>query len=137
MNEKNRWGLIGRGFNGWHARDERGCSSSGGWLMPRQWYGKEYDGYLRGAKEGCFIYDANHLEGNAALSFEKWVLEGPMVNLAFPPGTSEGMGSFGYVSLDIWIKEFIARVPGVKYGYVRGGEIDWVIDSLNFQEKTS
>ena len=127
---ENRWSLIGRGFAGWHAKDDKGCSSSGGELMPYRWpyTGEECPGYLQEAKEGSFVYDASHLldDDDAARLFEEWVICGPMANCAYPPGTAEGMGAFNFVALDVWIKEFLSRVPGVKHGYVRNGVIDWI-----------
>lgn len=135
MNEpKENWKIIGRGFAGWHAKSEI-CSSSGGRLLPYYYREIPCQGYLAEAEEGCFVYDASHLEPTkAGDEFEKWIISGPMVELKLKPGeyskvdpSAAGFSGFDFVALDIWVAELIRRVPGVKYGYVNVGNIEWVV----------
>lgn len=130
MNKK--WKLIGRGFAGWHAASEE-CRSSGGELLPYKFRDHPCMGYLAYAEEGCFVYDASHLEptrdGDA---FERWIISGPMADPKLPSGTiskaythDKDFGAFDLVAVDVWAAELIRRVPNVKYGFVRNGEVVW------------
>lgn len=126
------WKIIGRGFMGWHAANEE-CRSSGGYLFPYEFYGKPCKGYLAEAAEGCFIYDASHLEPTrAGDEFELWILSGPMAEPKLPQGTvskaydnGNDFCPFDLVAVDVWAAELVKRVPGVKHGTVRKGEIVW------------
>jgi hypothetical protein len=134
------WEIIGRGFNGWHAK-YADCSSSGGNLLPyTYWTGKKRNGYLREAKDGAFVYDASHLTGKDSSSFINWVLNGPIVAVEMPHNTINRFNNwpkktevydggeikgFDYISKDLWISELIKRVPNIKYGFVVNGDIVW------------
>ena len=52
------WHVIGRGFNGWHAKGVN-VSSSGGDIVPRTfWTGERMTPYTEEAVEGALVYDA-------------------------------------------------------------------------------
>lgn len=133
--------LIGRGFNGWHALgiDETGCSfrSSGGSLDDyTYWTGKECHGYLSEAREGCLVYDAEHLDGrDGGEAFARFIFRGPMAEARIEHDYADGMygetrslrdctGS-DFVSPASYIKLLRERVPGIKLGVVRDGQIQW------------
>lgn len=135
MNEYERkWKIIGRGFAGWHAKSET-CSSSDELLLPYHYREIPCKGYLAEAEEGCFVYDASHLElTKAGDEFATWIISGPMVNVKLKSGeyskvdpSAVGFCGFDFFALDIWVAELIRRVPGLKYGYVKDGNIEWVV----------
>lgn len=142
---KKEWMVIGRGFSGWHAKSDN-CSSSGGNLLPyTYWTGQKCSGYLAGAKDGCFVYDARHLEGTNSEAFIEFVFSGPLCEVDMPAGTickmlekprdyipGENVGSLDKVSRDIWVAKIINLVPGLKFGYVKNGEIAWDTEPPEF-----
>ena len=136
--------LIGRGFNGWHAAgiDEDGNSfrSSGGRLDDyTYWTGQECYGYLSEAREGCFVYDAEHLEGMEEEAFTRFIFRGPMAEAKITHDYAEGFvnehvaladcGGTDFVSPASYIKLLRERVLGIKLGIVRGGQIVWEVEA--------
>jgi hypothetical protein len=92
-------------------------------------HGVQSRGYLEEAEEGCFVYDAQHLESDndAAVKFVRWVYQSPMVSAKLAPGEIESAGPLGFIAPDVWIKNLLDSVPGVRYGYVKNGRIDWIV----------
>jgi hypothetical protein len=106
------WHVIGRGFNGWHAKGVN-VSSSGGDIVPRTfWTGERMATYTEQAVEGALVYDAKACEeseeGRAA--FIKLVFSGPMVNPELPPN---GVEHFS----DADRKAALRMLPGLSGGY--------------------
>jgi len=147
-----KWAVIGRGFNGWHAKGD-GVSSSGGTLDGHTyWTGAKVAGYAAEAVEGALVYDAENAEPNAFVSL---VMNGPMVNPAIPPDAvhafdQRGRESLarmapalggGYKTLAIAAQDdkftgldsvgvavyerLLRKVPGVKIGKVSNGAVIW------------
>lgn len=142
------WRLIGRGFAGWYAQGQYDqgpvCSSRG-----------SLEEYVAEAEEGCYIYDASHLEGEAASRFMAFVVRGPLLNVGLAPnemrafnrkaalemmGPSGMMGPGGLqgefrtlallgnldeVGIEIYWDLLRKWVPGVKTGRIRRGTVYW------------
>lgn len=149
---KQEWFVIGRGFNGWHAKGVE-VSSSGGQLDPyTYWTGAKCEGYLAGAVEGCLVYDAKDADATA---FTRFVLSGPMVDPSLPPdgddkftdedraaaarmlpalggafktlaawSQSPTYGGMDKVGVGIYEK-LLSEIPGVKLGRVVNGKVVW------------
>jgi hypothetical protein len=148
-----RWGVIGRGKNGWHAEGlevkyEHGStkpSSSGG----------DLDGYLEDAVEGCLVYDA---DGASYDRFARLVISGPMVDPNLEPGSvskciqgaedrealgrmipglgggfrslalaafkDAGFSGLDTVGVDVYAA-LLRECGGVRVGWVRDGMVCW------------
>jgi len=131
--------IIGRGFNGWHAKFlEHGCevSSSRGTL----------EEYLSMAQDGTPIYDAENANQK---EFIDWVYSGPMVSLTLQPNqvdngtkdkvttlfglmpsgdkvvTSDTINGFTFIGVDAFMSLMKEKVSGIKTGKVIGGQILW------------
>jgi hypothetical protein len=143
----NEWMVIGRGFNGFHAKGVN-VSSSGA---------SSVEEYIGNAVEGALVYDAAHLEDNAegARAFIALIMGGPMVDCRLPPSGERRFGEEdraaakrmapglegayqtlaeraqdpaygGLDSVGVGIYEaLLCAVPGIKIGHVRGGEVVW------------
>lgn len=123
------WKIIGRGFNGWHA-DNIQCSSSGGSLENyTYWTGEKCKGYLAEAEDGCYYYDARHLDNMQDYKpFMDFILTGPAVDVKMPPNTGRGYNNesepfvpnnkYYYVSPDVYIRLLREKVPNIITGRV-------------------
>lgn len=142
------WKVIGRGINGWHAKNDT-TSLSGA-------YGDD-DGtrLARNAVDGALVYDAQDADLSA---FSALVTRGPMINTEIPPDMIEsfsselrraalemapalGGGFQAYAlaaqdprctSLDLVgvgvYEGLLRKVPGVRIGRVMAGAIVWEKD---------
>lgn len=137
--------IIGRGKAGWHSdglSNGNKCSSSGGTL----------ESYLKEAKDGTIIYDADEAEIG---SFVEWVMKGPILDvtmaaheidrfgaddkqtlLGMLPALKGGFAavaamalsdlrSFDKVGLDVYLTAMRERVVGIKIGKVINHQIVW------------
>jgi hypothetical protein len=135
--------LIGRGKNGWHAAGLSKWgefSSSGGSL----------EDYLSRAEDGTNIYDCSEAD---YASFASIVFSGPMVKPSLPAGTIQkfgdmqamakmlpaldgdfksiakfalaGLSSLDYIATDVFFALLKEKVPGAKVGTVQQGKIVW------------
>ena len=144
------WKVIGRGFNGWHAKASN-CSSSGAYAE------NDCDVYAKEAADGCLVYDARALERTPhAAAFVKHTISGPMVNVDLDPqgvrrfndsdreaaarmlpGPSGGFETIAamaivdktysgldYVGVGIY-EALLRKIPGIRFGRVQAGVIVW------------
>jgi len=149
---KKAWHIIGRGWNGWHAKGID-VSSSGGDLQPRPWHaGGMTTGYLEEAVEGALVYDASEADRE---TFARLIISGPMVDPRLAPDAGAPLdeetreaaarlapalgGTFGrlaaaaatgrYRGLDsvgiAVYRQLLATVPGIRIGTVRDGALVW------------
>lgn len=152
MRDTTEYGLIGRGFYGWHASGFREitpggsstCSSSGGSLAT----------YTAKAREGCLVYDAKACESipDEHHAFIDLVIKGPMVCVDLPPMGSNkftdaeaarrmlpglqggfktlamlalaGFSSLDQVGVEIYAN-MLRTLPHCRIGWVRGGVVEW------------
>lgn len=130
-----RWHIIGRGKAGWHAHglDDSGneTTSSGGDIVERQWWadGHMIPPYQASAIDGAPVYDAEDAPYDL---YASWVYRGPMVNVAIDPDGWSKLGhnddaphSLDYVGVERYIRLLRETVPGVRFGRVRNGAIEW------------
>lgn len=128
------WGLIGRGLVGWHAAAVN-VTSSGGHLDPEVWRtcGHITPGYAQQAPDGTPVYDASEADADA---FAHFVIAGPMVNPALQGDEVHGIMGFrggadtepralDNVSVARYLRMLRERVPGVRFGTVRNGAVEW------------
>ena len=135
----NKWHIIGRGFNGWHATGVD-CSSSGGDLLGyTYWTGKECSGYAAEAVEGAPVYDASGLDDYNSTSYDlfvNFVCNGPMVKPGLKKGEAinwnNGFVDFSmdnsellYVSVEDYCSLLKKIVQGIKWGKVKNGVCEW------------
>jgi hypothetical protein len=147
LQPKPAWLIIGRMKAGWHATAE-GCSSSGGTL----------EGYASEAPDGAQVYDGIEAEDGAAGAFvvsgpllnaalygvKRFTEHATAARML--PGMSggydrlillalvqkelepENFGSFDKVDWSTYRGLLEKKVPGVKFGEVRGGVVFWEIE---------
>lgn len=138
----NKWNVIGRGLNGWHAKAPNVRGSGG-----------TFESYLSQAVDGALIYDASEADVGA---FTKLVLSGPMVDPSLAPNEVDRFGKrdretalamapmlagcyqayalaagtdrefSGLDTVGVGIFEALLRtVPGIKIGRVLYGQATW------------
>jgi hypothetical protein len=127
---RSQWHIIGRGKVGWHA-DAPNVRSSGGDIEPRVWHvdGSRMAPYQETAREGAPVYDAIDADYEA---FARFVIRGPMVDCNLAPDEWDKLGhddplpkSLDSVGVERYVNLLRARVPGVRFGRVHNGEIEW------------
>lgn len=152
MRHANTWHIIGRGFNGWHAKgthswgDGHGgeVSSSGGGL----------DEFLPEAMPGALVYDAEHLRDVPAGDvFAQLVIKGPMLDVKLAPWqhrdfigdttrtlpegspvTAAEFRSLDSVGLGV-MRALYAQVPGIFLGTVTAeGRVEWSRRGVDLDE---
>lgn len=131
---------IGRGKNGWHASAPN-LSSSGGTL----------DGYLKEAKEGALVFDADGVDYATYCDF---VFKGPMLSCDLDPNTIDkfnkedvevakrmlpglsdgfktmamlaisGLRSLDRVGIGVF-EQLLRGIPGMKIGHVHNNQVVW------------
>jgi hypothetical protein len=105
--------------------------SSGGQLLDGTWNGKPNPGYLTEAREGALFYDADPCQDSpeACAAFVRLVIGGPMLTPDLPKGRRDRFSGDRDSCLDsIGAEDFaeaLARIPGVRIGYKRGGIVEW------------
>lgn len=119
----NRWQLIGIGKAGWHANGVN-VSSSGGTLGD----------YLKDAADGALVYDAEAAEYGP---FAKFIIAGPIPAPELEPDGFQPLGgedndpdqprSLDRVGVARYIRLMRERCPGVQFGVVRNGQVEWEV----------
>jgi len=146
------WKIIGRGLAGWHAAGiEEGnrVSSTGGTLEDYVSEAEEgapvYD--AEDADVGAFVHftmagpmdDVTLPPGKVKLFKDRAKLAAMlpalgggfktigMMGLAREPGEGkyEGLGSIDSVATDVWLEMLRRHVPGVRFGHVGSGRVQW------------
>lgn len=140
---KHEYTLVGRGKVGWHGSGRWRLSDAPG----ERWQSCSVSGMSRdpvvgplGAEyEGAAVYDAMGADEDA---FRSFVFKGPIVDASLPAGTIRTfMGpwdgapftgdarSFDSVPPDVYIGLLRAKVPGVRFGRIVAGRVEWDTDT--------
>jgi hypothetical protein len=147
--------LIGRGKNGWHCAyvGEKEPLQCGGFSQTTSsGSGGSLENYASSAPDGTPVYDADSAEVG---SFAHLVIAGPMVDVRLQPGQVKKFGqddkrtllgmlpqlqgafntigclamadlsSLDYVAVDVYLAILKENVPGVRFGTVKGGKVEW------------
>lgn len=116
-----RWAIVARGLNGWHALSADGNTRSSG--------GTEA-GYLADARDGALYYDADAITGQSLSMFANLVIAGPMPDPTIPgtdartpygePCHPDAAGPLGSIGLAAYA-DALRAIPGVIVGMVYDG----------------
>lgn len=134
-----KWKLIGIGFCGWHAKkkDHSGVSDYKD-LKTLEFFAKE-------AEEGAVVYDASQANLNAYVDF---MFKGPMIdfdlfgkeyelsdsNMDFSSKIG-GFSGFDFVAPELYLCLMREYVPGVRFGKVINGKVEWEDKKEYFPKK--